>query len=63
MALAQAESTPYEREQAAIFRGPTWNFICLGAEIPNSADYKTTRIGDALVIVTRAANGTIRIAF
>jgi phenylpropionate dioxygenase-like ring-hydroxylating dioxygenase large terminal subunit len=49
----------YEREQAAIFRGPTWNFICLEAEIPNSGDYKTTRIGDAPVIVTRAADGTI----
>ena len=38
---------------------PDVEFICLGAEIPNSGDYKTTRIGDAPVIVTRAADGTI----
>ena len=24
----------YEEEQARIFRGPTWNFLCLEAELP-----------------------------
>ena len=49
----------YEREQAAIFRERTWNFLCLEAEIPNPGDYKTTRLGDAPVIVARAADGAI----
>ncbi|MCM3755807.1 hypothetical protein M3665_28205, partial [Bacillus licheniformis] len=25
----------YDREQERIFRGPTWNFVALEAEIPN----------------------------
>jgi phenylpropionate dioxygenase-like ring-hydroxylating dioxygenase large terminal subunit len=49
----------YEREQAAIFRGRTWSFLCLEAEIPYPGDYKTTRLGDAPVIVARAADGAI----
>ena len=49
----------YEREQAALFRGPSWNFLCLEAELPNQGDYKTTRAGDAPVIVARALDGAI----
>jgi phenylpropionate dioxygenase-like ring-hydroxylating dioxygenase large terminal subunit len=49
----------YEREQAAIFRGRTWSFLCLEAEIPYPGDYKTTRLGVAPVIVARAADGAI----
>ena len=30
----------YEREQARIYRGPTWNFLGFEAEIPNPGDYK-----------------------
>ena len=29
----------YEREQQAIFRGPTWSFLCLEADIPNKGDF------------------------
>lgn len=43
----------YEREQERIFRGPTWNFLGLEAEIPNPGDYKSTFIGDTPVVVTR----------
>jgi len=32
----------YALEQERIFQGPTWNFLCLEAEIPNPGDYKTT---------------------
>ena len=24
----------YAREQTCVFRGPTWNFLCLAAELP-----------------------------
>ena len=49
----------YQREQERIFRGPTWNFLGLEAEIPNPGDFRTTYVGDTPVIVNRDANGTI----
>ena len=32
----------YAREQERIFRGPTWSFLGLEAEIPNPGDFKAT---------------------
>ncbi|MSO75624.1 MAG: Rieske (2Fe-2S) protein [Alphaproteobacteria bacterium] len=49
----------YAGEQARIFRGPVWNFLCLAAEIPVPGDYKTTFIGDTPVIVVRDLDGAI----
>ena len=49
----------YNREQQAIFRGPTWHFLCLDIEIPNPGDYKTTQIGDTPIIVIRDERGEI----
>lgn len=49
----------YQREQERIFRGPTWNFLALEAEVPNPGDFRTTYVGDTPVIVNRDANGTI----
>lgn len=46
-------------EMDRIFRGPTWNYLCLEAEIPNSGDYKTSWIGEIPVIVTRDEDGEI----
>jgi salicylate 5-hydroxylase large subunit len=51
----------YRREQERIFRGPTWNYVALGAEIPNPGDYKLTEIGDAPVVVVRDRDGAIRV--
>ena len=47
------------REQERIFRGPTWNFLCLEAEIPNPGDYRTSVIGDAPIVVVRGRDGGI----
>lgn len=47
----------YEREQARIFRGPTWNFVALDCEIPQPGDYKSTFVGDTPVVVTRTPEG------
>ena len=49
----------YQREQERIFRGPTWNFLGLEAEVPNPGDFRTTYVGDTAIIVNRDANGTI----
>lgn len=49
----------YAREQERIFRGPTWNFLGLEAEIPKPGDFKSTYIGDTPVVMTRAEDGTL----
>jgi anthranilate 1,2-dioxygenase large subunit len=49
----------YDREQERIYRGPTWNFLGLEAEIPQPGDYKSTYIGDTPVVMTRAEDGTL----
>jgi anthranilate 1,2-dioxygenase large subunit len=47
----------YEREQARIFRGPTWSFLGLEAEIRAPGDFKSTFIGDTPVVMTRREDG------
>jgi anthranilate 1,2-dioxygenase large subunit len=49
----------YELEQERIFRGPTWNYLALEAELPNPGDFVTTRLGDTPILVNRAHDGTI----
>ncbi len=49
----------YRLEQERIFKGPTWSFLCLAAELPNPGDYLATTIGETAVIVTRDAGGNI----
>ncbi|MET0208376.1 MAG: anthranilate 1,2-dioxygenase large subunit AndAc, partial [Burkholderiaceae bacterium] len=49
----------FEREQERIYRGPTWSFVALDAEIPNVGDYKSTFVGDTPVVVTRTEDGGV----
>ena len=49
----------YDREQERIFRGPTWSFVALEAEIPKPGDFKSTFIGDTPVVVTRTEEGKL----
>ena len=49
----------YRREQERIFRGATWNFVGLEAELPNPGDYKTTFVGEMPVVVTRDGKGEL----
>ncbi len=51
----------YDKEQEKIFRGETWSFVGLEAELPNKGDFKATAIGDTPVIVTRDQAGQIRV--
>ena len=50
----------YEREQQAIFRGPTWSFLCLEADIPNLGDFVTTKVGHSSVVVVRGPDGVVK---
>jgi anthranilate 1,2-dioxygenase large subunit len=50
----------YEREQRQIFRGPTWSFLALEAEIPNAGDFRTIRVGETPVIVNRDESGAVK---
>ena len=51
----------FDLEQERLFRGKTWSFVALEAEIPNSGDYKATFIGQIPVIVTRAEDGSVHV--
>jgi anthranilate 1,2-dioxygenase large subunit len=53
------DAEAYEREQERIFRGPTWNFLGLEAEIANNGDFRAAYVGDTPVVVNRGANGAI----
>ena len=49
----------YALEMERIFRGPTWSYLCLEAEIPNPGDFRTTWVGDTPVVVSRDKAGAI----
>lgn len=46
-------------EQARIFRGATWNYLCLEAELPEGGSYRTTFAGETPVVVVRDDDGEI----
>jgi phenylpropionate dioxygenase-like ring-hydroxylating dioxygenase large terminal subunit len=49
----------YDREQAHIFRGATWNFLCLEAELPGANTYRRSSLGAMPVVVTRDRDGKL----
>ena len=49
----------YESEQARIFRGRTWAYLGLEAEIPGAGDFKATYVGETPVVLTRAEDGSL----
>jgi anthranilate 1,2-dioxygenase large subunit/terephthalate 1,2-dioxygenase oxygenase component alpha subunit len=53
------DETVYAREQERIYRGATWNFLGLEAELPDAGDFKTTFVGDMPVVVTRDERGAL----
>ncbi len=52
-----SSQTIYDLEQERIFRGPTWSFLGLEAEIKQPGDFKSTFIGDTPVVMTRTDDG------
>ena len=49
----------YAREQEVIFRGRSWHYLGLEAEVPEPGSYKNTYMGDANVLLTRAEDGSL----
>ncbi|MGZ5864345.1 MAG: Rieske 2Fe-2S domain-containing protein [Xanthobacteraceae bacterium] len=48
-----ADADLYAQEMEKIFRGDTWSFLCLEAELPKPDCYRTSYLGDMSVVVTR----------
>ena len=49
----------YREEQERIFRGPTWSYLCLEAELPEPQSFVTTFVGEMPVVVTRDPKGAL----
>jgi anthranilate 1,2-dioxygenase large subunit/terephthalate 1,2-dioxygenase oxygenase component alpha subunit len=49
----------YREEQQRIWRGDTWNYLCLEAELPEPKSFVTTFVGDMPVVVTRGPDGAL----
>ena len=49
----------YDEEQARIFRGNTWTFLCLEAELPHPNSFVASNLGYMPVVVTRDADGAV----
>ena len=47
----------YQEELERVFRGPTWSYLCLEAEIPAPGDFRTTLVGETPIVVTRKDDG------
>lgn len=46
-------------EQTRIFRGETWNYLCLEAEIAEPGDYRATTLGGVPILAVRDHDGEI----
>ncbi|HWI37314.1 MAG TPA: Rieske 2Fe-2S domain-containing protein, partial [Burkholderiales bacterium] len=49
----------YREEQKRIFHGPTWNYLCLEAELPEPGSFVTTFVGEMPVVVSRDPQGAL----
>lgn len=49
----------FELEQDRIFRGPTWNYLGLEAELPNAGDFVTGYVGATPVVLNRGKDGEL----
>jgi anthranilate 1,2-dioxygenase large subunit len=49
----------FRTERDRVFLGPTWQYLALADELPETGDYKTTFLGETPVIVTRGEDGQI----
>jgi phenylpropionate dioxygenase-like ring-hydroxylating dioxygenase large terminal subunit len=50
----------YAQEQERIFRGPSWSFLCLEAELAKPNSWRTSSLGEMPVVVARDDRGVLR---
>lgn len=48
-----------QQEQERIFRGATWNYLCLDAELPKGGSFRTTFAGETPVVVVKDDDGEV----
>lgn len=51
----------YAREQERIFRGRSWSYVGLAAEVPAAGDFTRSHVGDSQVVVARDKEGEIQV--
>lgn len=51
----------HDLELQNIFRGRSWNYVALEAEIPHAGDFKRSYVGATPVVVSRAEDGSIHV--
>lgn len=51
----------HDLELQKIFRGRSWNYVALEAEIPHAGDFKRSYVGATPVVVSRAEDGSIHV--
>jgi phenylpropionate dioxygenase-like ring-hydroxylating dioxygenase large terminal subunit len=51
----------YAREQEQIFRGKSWHYVGLEAEVPEVGSFKSTYVGELPVILTRAEDNSFNV--
>lgn len=51
----------FQREIERIFQGPTWNYVALEAEIPNTGDFVRSSVGVVPVVVSRDKDGAVHV--
>ena len=49
----------YQLELERIFKGPTWSYLCLAAEVEKPGDWVAATIGETAVVVARNAAGAL----
>ena len=54
-----SDSDIYALEQERIFRGPSWSFLCLEAELAKPNTWRTSSLGEMPVVVTRDERGIL----
>jgi len=58
---AYTDPEVFQREQARIFEGPSWLYVCLEAEIPNAGDFVRAQLGLKPVVAVRDEAGEVNV--
>lgn len=57
--LLYGDAQVAQQEQQRVYRGATWNYLCLEAELPEAGSYRTTHVGETPVVVVKGGDGEV----